>query len=62
MYNALTVLTLYCKTLVLLLGWIRVRLGQGLVVWVGLRWVNSVITEINYRCNYIQVFLYVNTT
>ncbi len=39
------------------------RLGTGLVVWVGLRckgWVNSVIinviTEINYRCNYMQVF------
>ncbi len=39
------------------------RLGTGLVVWVSLRfkeWVNSVIingiTEMNYRCNYMQVF------
>ncbi len=35
-------------------------LGTGLVVWVGLR-VNSVIiniiTEINYRCNNMQIFL-----
>ncbi len=38
-------------------------LGTGLVVWVGLRckgYVNGVIvyvsTEINYRCNYKQVF------
>ncbi len=45
--------------------WIRVRLGTGLG-WFkgGLRckgWVNSVIinaiTEINYRCNYMQVVL-----
>ncbi len=61
-YNVLIVVILYCKTLLLLLRWIWLRLGTGLVVWVkdGLScegWVNSVttnaITEINYRCNYI---------
>ncbi len=61
----LIVLILYCKLLLLLLRWdiIRVRLGTGLVVWVGLRvgkLVNSVIinviTEIIYRCNFMQVF------
>ncbi len=52
---------LYCKTLLLLLRWDtgKVRGGMG---WFkgGLRcegWVNSVIinviTEMNYRCNYI---------
>lgn len=45
-------------------GGIWVKLGTSLVVQVSLRykgWVNGVIikvnTEINYSCNYIQVFL-----
>ncbi len=49
---------LYCKTLLLLLRWntgkVRDRFGGRCK-----RWVNSVIidviTEINYRCKYIEV-------
>ncbi len=66
-YNVHIVCILYCKTLLLLLRWdtgkVRDRLG-GVCRFKGwLRckgWVNSVtinvITEINYRCNYMQVF------
>ncbi len=67
-YNVLIVVILYCKTLLLLLRWdtgkVRDRFGGMGRFEGGLRckgWVNSVIinaiTEINYRCNYIQVFL-----
>ncbi len=58
---------LYCKTLFLLLRWdtvkVRDRFGGMSRFKGGLRckgWVNRVIinvlTEINYRCNYMQVF------
>ncbi len=58
---------LLCKTLLLLLRWdtgeVRNRFGGMGRCKGGLRckgWVNSVIinviTEINYRCNYIMVF------
>ncbi len=62
-YNVLIVFILYCKTLLLLLRWdtgkVRDRFGgKGGLKCKG--WVNSVIinviTEINYRCNYMQVF------
>ncbi len=36
-YNVLIVFILYCITLLLLLRWIRVSLGTGLLVYVGLR-------------------------
>ncbi len=36
-YNVLIVVILYCKTLLLLLRWIWLRLGTGLLVWVVLR-------------------------
>ncbi len=60
----LIVFILYCKTLLLLLRWdagkVRDRFGGMGRFKGGLRckgWVNSVIinviTEINYRCNYI---------
>ncbi len=63
-YNVLIVFILYCKTLLLLLRWdtgkVRDRFGGIGRFKGGLRckgWVNSVIinviTEINYRCNYI---------
>ncbi len=63
-YNVLIVFILYCKTLLLLLRWDMCKArdsvsGMGRFKC-GLRykgWVNSVIinviTEINYRCNYI---------
>ncbi len=63
-YNVLIVFILYCKTLLLLLRWdtgkVRDRFGGMGRFKGGLRckgWGNSVIinviTEINYRCNYI---------
>ncbi len=63
-YNILIVVLLYCKTLLLLLRWdagkVRHRFGGMGRFKGGLRckgWVNSVIinviTEMNYRCNYI---------
>ncbi len=63
-YNVHIVVILYCKTLLLLLRWDmdKVRDRFGGMGWFkgGLRckgWVNSliinVITEMNYRCNYI---------
>ncbi len=57
---------LYCKTLLLLLRWDTGKVRDRFGGWVGIKggimggWVNSVIinliTEITYRCNYIQVF------
>ncbi len=63
-YNVLIMFILYCKTHLLLLRWdmgkVRNRFGGMGRFKGGLRckgWVNSVIinviTEINYRCNYI---------
>ncbi len=49
---------LNCKAPLLLLMGIQVKLGAGLVVWLGVMgrgWINSVIiditTEMNYKCN-----------
>ncbi len=64
-YNILTVLILYCKTLLLPLRWdtgkVRGRFGGMGRFKGGLRckgWVNNVIriviTEINYRCTYTR--------
>ncbi len=61
---------LYCKTLLLLVTWdmgkVRNRFGGMGRCKGGLRckgWVNrviiNVITEINYRCNYMQVFFFI---
>ncbi len=59
-YNVLTVLILYCKTLLLLLRWdtgkVRGRFGGMGRFKGGLRckgWVNNVII-INYRCTYTR--------
>ncbi len=53
----------YYRTLVLMLRWdageVRGRFGGMGRFKDGLRckrWINSVITEIKYRCNYMQVF------
>ncbi len=67
MYNVLIVFIMYCKTLLLLLRWdtgeVRGRFDGMDGFKGGLRckgWVNiicnNVITEINYKCNYMQVF------
>ncbi len=66
------VFILYCKTVILLLRWdtgkVRDRFGGMGRFKCGLRckgWVNSVIinviTEINYRCNSMQVFFNIST-
>ncbi len=68
LYNVLIVFIMKCKTLLLLLRWdtgeVRGRFGgmdgfKGGLMCKG--WVNiviiNVITEINYKCNYMQVFL-----
>ncbi len=71
MCNVLIVFISYCKTLLLLLRWdtgnVRDRFGGMGRFKGGLRckgWVNSVIiinviTEINYRCNYMQVYFFI---
>ncbi len=67
-YNVLVMFILYCKTLLLLLSCETGKVRDRFVVWVGLsvglgeRCVNNVIiniTEIIYRHNYKQVFLYI---
>lgn len=66
-YNVFSVFILYCKTLILLLRWDTGKVRDKFVAMGrfkgGLRskeWVNSVniyvISEINYRCNCMQVF------
>ncbi len=67
-YNVLIVFILCCETLLLLLRWdtgkVRDRFdGMGRFKgclsckeWVNMGVIINAITEINYRCNYMQVF------